>query len=443
VSISSRIALVAVLLITAACGASIAVLQRLVDLFEDELVRSESALARVLGSVKKRGRPDFDAIRAFVAHSDRRDVSLGLVYAIEVDGDGRMVDGELNPRLFASLGPSFQRLVLEGRTGVLRRLAADKVDRGASIREVAIEGRLRLGFDLGRIDRLVREARQSGLIVIGLVWLVGLGLALLLSRWTTGPLRRLASQVTAVAAGDLHQQVAGGKGLEQIAQPYDQLRRMLAAQVDVREQLGPYLGDSITERILREPNPLEISAEERAVTVMAVGFRGLSTLQGDLSSTEALRLANEYLAPVIDAITDHGGAVVQLDSARVLAVWGFPQPVKEPERGAIKAALAVRAGVRLEGRRQAAIGGAVLEPCTGIASGRATGGNLGSARRVAYTVTGAAVEVGCLIEQQSQPGEILVNEAAFDKVRGVVTGQGCAPLIAEGMEEAMPLYRLE
>lgn len=444
---SARTALLGAVLVAVGCGGGFLVLWQSATRIERELLRGEAALARVLGTTERPGGElDFDGIRPFVEHSDRPDVSLGVVYAMEVDRSGKMLRGAINPRLFASIAPQYRRLVLEGREQVLRALAAGKVERAGRIRELAVGGRLKLGFDLARIDREVRALYTVGGAILGGFLLVGIALVVLLTRWSAAPLARLARQTSAVAVGeDLHRriEIPGSGPVAQVARAFDQIRAELCDKVDAREVLGPYLGESVASRILGEASPLEIPAEERAVTVLALGLRGLSTVESGLAPGEALRAINEYFAPVIDALVDRAGSVVQLCGPRLVAVWGFPSPIKEPERAAIKAALAARAAARQEGRRQTAIGGMVLDPCVGIASGRAVGGNLGSARRVTYTVSGGAVELATLIEAQAQPGEILVNEAAFDKVRGVVTGAACAPLMAEGMEEAVPLYRLE
>lgn len=441
-SLSTRITLTGTLLVVITCGVGGYSLYQSAGALEHELLRGEAALARILGGL---GAADFDAIELFVASSDRPEASLGLVYAIEVDAGGKLGRGTLNPRLFASLGREYRAMVVQGRRHVLRLLAAGKVDRSRRIRELTL-GRLRLGFDLARIDRKVNDLLLQGAAALGGVFVLGLVLSVVIGRRLGAPLRRVARQMGEVAAGDgrPHVEVSpGGAGgsLAEIVEAFERVRRLLAGKVDARTHLAPYLGRALADRLL-EGNPLELAAEERSVAVMVVGFRGLSTLGKDRSSLETLRLTNEYLAPLIDAIEKCNGVVTLIDAARLVAVWGFPAG-KEPERGAIKAALAARTAAQQEARRQQAIGGATLEPCIGIASGRAVGGNLGSARRAVYTVTGFAVELAAQTELQARPGEILVNEAAFDKVRGVVTGAPCAPLFLDGMEEAVPLYRLE
>jgi class 3 adenylate cyclase len=436
VSLSTRITLTGTLLVVLTCGVGAFALFQSAGALERELLHGEAALARILGGLKRPGGiADFDAIRFFVTSSDRPEASLGLVYAIEVRGK-ELGRGALNPRLFASLGPEYRAMVVQGRRHVLQLLAAGKVDRSSRIRELSL-GRLRLGFDLARIDRKVNEVYFHGGLALGGVFLVGVLLSLVAGRRLAASLRRVARQMSDVVAGDgkphLEVSAVGAKGsLAEIVESFERVRRLLAAKVDARTHLAPYLGKTLADRLL-DGNPLELAAEERSVAVMVIGFRGLSTLGGDRSSLETLRLTNEYMAPLIDAVARCNG---------VVTVWGFPAG-KEPERGAIKAALAARSAAQQEARRQQAIGGATLEPCVGIASGRAVGGNLGSSRRAVYTVTGFAVELAMQTELQAKPGEILVNEAAFDKVRGVVTGAPCAPLFLDEIEEAVPLYRLE
>lgn len=431
----------------AICGGAFFALRQSVSSLESELLKGDRGFARLLGGLRTSGgRIDFRTLSTFVESSDRPEVGLGLVYAIVLDNRGKVVHGALNPRLFASLGAEFQALVLQGRQRVLELLAAGKVDRRNRIREfnLAVDsGRLRVGFDLSRIDRSVNAVYLVGVGILGGLLVLGVLAACLVARGLAAPVRRLAREAAAAAKPLGKEQLPGGGDIPLISGALERLRSAVAEREGTQQQLSPYLGEALVERILREASPLDLATEERAVTALSLAFHGFSTVTLDLKGTEALHLINEYLAPVIDAVSEQQGIVTQLDSARMVAVWGFPRPVKDPELCAVRSAFAAREAVLREARRQATVGGTVLEACIGISSGRAAAGNLGSMRRVVYTVLGAAVELACWVELQAQPGEILANEAAFSKVRGQVTGVACAPLIFEGLEEAVPLYRLE
>ena len=395
------------LLTLLACGGGLLGVFQSARSLEQVLLRGDAGLARVLAGLKgPGGAVDFNAIRLFVEASDRPGVQQGLVYAIETSARGRLKRGALNPRLFASLGPEYGALVVQGRRRVLEKLAAGKVERARRIRELSV-GRLRFGFELLRIDRQVDKVLGSGGVAVAAAFVLGVALSLLWG-WRLGAsLRR------------------GAEG------------------ADVRTRLEPFLGGAVADRLLGTPAPLELQAEERAVGVLVVAFRGLCALGSRRGSAETLRLANAYLAPVIDAVGACQGVVTQLDAHRVVAVWGFPEAAKEPERDAVKAARNVLAATSEEARRQGAAGGTPLLPCIGVASGRAVGGNLGSARRAAYTVTGFAVDLALQTELRARPGEILLAEAAFDKVRGAVGATPCTPLEVNGLADPVPLYRVD
>jgi class 3 adenylate cyclase len=446
-SLSSKFALISVLLVVlAAGGTSVVLLQQFRSSWETELMERDRELAKVLAGLRTRqGRLDFDTLGSFVESSDQ--VNTGLVYAIELDAKGGIRKGALNPRLFGSLDESFKPLVLQGRQGVLELLAAGKVDRKGKIKETTIRvpgGNLRLGFDLWRIDQQVRAAVQTGLITLGLALLVGVMGSFLLANWLTSPVKRLAGAMNAVARGELDQtvKVSSADELSAMAASFNQMTRTLRERDWGRDSLRPYLSTGVMERILGEDNALEMRAEEGAVTALSVAFGELESLNLLLGASEALRLSNDYLAPIIDAITEHEGVVTRMDGNRLQAVWGLPDAVREPELKSIKGALAAMASARRESKRQAAVGGTVMEPRMGIAAGRAAAGNLGSAKRVEFTVLGGAVELARQIDQLAGPGEVLVNEAAFSKVRDQVRGNAAAPLFLEGMEEAIPLYRV-
>jgi len=447
ISLSSKFALISVLLVVvAAGGTSVVLLHRFRTSWETELMERDRELAKVLAGLRTRGgRLDFDTLGSFVESSDQ--VDTGLVYAIELDAKGAIRKGALNPRLFASLDESFKPMVLQGRQRVLELLAAGKVDRRGKIKETKIRvpgGTLRLGFDLWRIDQQVRDAVRTGLIILGLALLVGVVGSFLLARWLTAPVKRLAGAMNAVARGELNQtvKVSSADELSAMASSFNQMTRTLRERDWGREHLRPYLGTSVMERLLSEDNALEIRTEEGAVTALSVAFGELESLTLLLGAADALRLSNDYLAPIIDAITEHKGVVTRMDGSRLMAVWGLPDKVKEPELNAIRGALSAMAAARRESKRQAAVGGTVMEPRMGIAAGRAVAGNLGSAKRVEYTVIGGAVELARQIDKLAGAGEILVNEAAYGKVRDQVKGNAASPLFLEAMEEAIPLYRV-
>lgn len=447
-TLSLKIALVSVCLVVLVVGVtSYVMVFRLAANSELEIVKRDRELAKVLAGLRTADeRLDFQTLTSFVGSSDK--VETGLVYAIEVGTGGEMLQGALNPRLFGELDPTFQVHVRQGRKRVLEMLATGKIDRLGRIKEYSLpipKGNLRLGFDLQRIDEQIQREQKVGMTVLLSGLLIGILAAILLARRLARPVRYLAGAMEAVARGDIDQtvQVKSSDELASLASSFNKMTRALRDLGRIRDLFALYVAEPVVQRILREREPLEMVAEERAVTAVSFAFHDFSTIARQLSSREMIHLLNEYLAPIIDAVMDCGGVVSKIEGERILAVWGAPDDVVEPELKAIESALIARAAVEREGRRQTAAGGIALKICIGACTGRVIAGNIGSSRRLTYSVLHGAIDLTRHIEELAQPGEFLVSEATFNKVRSSVEAGACAPLMLEDLEEAIPLYRVE
>jgi class 3 adenylate cyclase len=447
-SLSIKFGLAAALLVVLIAGVtSYLMVFRFAQASLDELVSRDKELATVLAGLRGAdGRLDFTTLRTFVERSDK--VDIGLVYVMEVEEGGRIHQGALNPRLFSAMDPDFEVAVREGRARVLEKLAAGTLDLKDKVMlysyQLRVGTKLRLGFDFQRIERQVAAQQKMGLVILGAGLLVGIVLAVVLSRRLARPVRRLAGAMEAVARGEVNQtvQVTSSDELASLAASFNQMTRALREMARVRELASVYLSPPVVDRLLREANPLEMVAEERAVTVLSAAFDDFGPLARQLSPRETIRLLNEYLAPIIDAVLAEDGLVEEIEGERLVAVWGAPADVVEPELHAIRAALAAQDAVEAEARRQAAAGGLALSLKIGICSGRAVAGNLGSAHRVVYRVLGVAVQIARQVESMAAASEVVVSEATYSKVRQHVNASACAPLMLEDLEEAVPLYRV-
>jgi adenylate cyclase len=419
---------------------------RLAQNSEQEIVSRDRELAKVLAGLRSQeGQLNFEVLKSFVGSSDK--VKTGIVYAIEIDDGGEMRQGALNPRLFAALDPTFSRQMRDGRRRVLSLLAESKIERRGRIKEYSLpigSGILRLGFDLRRIDDQIHAEQRVGLGILLAGLAIGILSAVVLARRLARPVKRLASAMEAVARGEVDQtvQVRSSDELASLARSFNQMTRSLRELSRVRDLFSRYLSPQVAQRILKEANPLEMVAEERAVTVAAFAFHGFASLMRRSPQREAVRILNEHLPPIIDAVVMNGGVVNEIGIGRVLAVWGAPADVVEPERKALIAAMSARDAIVQERRIQAAAGSAGLSLSIGVCTGRAIAANVGAAVRLSYKVLHGAADLAAKIEEMAGPDEILASEATYARVRELFEGAAAPPLMLEDIEDAIPLYRI-
>ena len=445
-SFGAKVALLSSLLVVVvAIGITYILLFRLGLSRERDLVSRDRELAQVLAGLRdERGRFAFSVMTSFVGSADK--VDTGLVYALELDGKGNLQRGALNPRLFSALGQSFRVAVQQrSRTKVLDALARNEIERKGLIKEYALAipgGQLRIGFDLGRIDRRIARQLRIGVLVLAIGLLLGIGASVLLARWISRPLARLAEAMEAVASGDLDQtiQVSRSDELASVAESFNRMLHNLRASHPPDALLEAYLSAPIWRKLGGSDAPLSLPTEERAATVLSLRLVGLAELSTRRPPRELLATANEYLAPALDALLDGGAEIFALAEDRLLATWGAVSQAPDGELGACRAALTACEALEREARRQSISGNPVLAAAVGIASGRVAVGNTGSSRRAAFGLAGAVVAHARAAERVCPGGQVVITEALLVRLGDKVVVEPAGAMVFD--DDELPLYRL-
>jgi adenylate cyclase len=125
-----------------------------------------------------------------------------------------------------------------------------------------------------------------------------------------------------------------------------------------------------------------------------------------------------------------------------MALWGSPiAHVDDPDR-ALRAAVAMQAAIARLNQRWAGEGRPEIGVGIGINHGDVFAGNIGSHRRLEYTVIGDAVNVAARLCAEAGPGEILVTESVLRAARDQVTCEYLPELALKGKTQMVQVYRV-
>lgn len=163
-----------------------------------------------------------------------------------------------------------------------------------------------------------------------------------------------------------------------------------------------FLAPALVERLAHDPAALTLGGTRREVTVFFSDIAGFTTLSEALADRPEtlVEILNRYLTVMTMAIEAHGGYVDKFIGDAVMAVWGAPLPDAEPECHAVQAGLACLEGLERFNRDVVAVeyGLPPIGTRIGINTGAAIVGNMGSASRLNYTVTGDIVNLAARLE---------------------------------------------
>ncbi|MBA7536364.1 Adenylate cyclase 1 [subsurface metagenome] len=155
-----------------------------------------------------------------------------------------------------------------------------------------------------------------------------------------------------------------------------------------------------------------------------------------------VHLLNQFFEQMSNCIEKEGGLVNKYIGDAILAVFGAPIELKNHADAAIRAAFAMleerdRLNKRLESQ-----GYPVIRSGIGIHSGEVLAGNIGSQKRMEYTVIGDVVNVAARVEKlcKHTRRDLLITEATIKKLIENYDLKALSKASVRGKSESIVLY---
>lgn len=209
----------------------------------------------------------------------------------------------------------------------------------------------------------------------------------------------------------------------------------------IRKLFALYLTPALVSRMENSSNLPELGGEMREITVWFSDLASFATISEGLSPGELVSLMNRYFSMVTGIIEDHGGFVDKYIGDAVVAVFGAP--VDDPHHAgqAVAAALTVKSRLA-EMNEAGAFDGLWLTARTGINTGSALVGNVGSDKRFNYTVMGDAVNLASRLEgaNKATGTAILVSEYTVDRLPESIVSREIGMIRVKGRHAPIKVF---
>ena len=166
-----------------------------------------------------------------------------------------------------------------------------------------------------------------------------------------------------------------------------------------------------------------------------------------LGPTEVVAFLNEYLTAMVDCVIEHGGVLDKFIGDAVLAVFGAPVGTGNVEQDARAAVACARSmGRRLDemNARRVEEGRAPITIGIGVHTGELVAGNIGSPKRMQYTVIGDTVNVGSRLESLTKEHHrrTLLSAATVAFLGDTVALVEVGTVVVRGRNEPLVIFGL-
>ncbi|PWT71836.1 MAG: hypothetical protein C5B46_07680 [Proteobacteria bacterium] len=216
--------------------------------------------------------------------------------------------------------------------------------------------------------------------------------------------------------------------------------KQIADQEVQRRALERFLAPEVVEMIAKNPEGIRLGGVNQKVTVLFCDIRGFTSMSETMQPEKVVEILNEYFSRVTDVIFDHGGTLDKYIGDAAMAIFGAPFTKGNDAVNAVKAAIAIQSMISELNRDAADRGHPELKIGVGINTGVVTAGNIGSSKRLDYTVIGDAVNTASRLCGKAEAGQILVSESTFNDASASFVMLPMPPLPLKGKSQPVNIF---
>ena len=233
------------------------------------------------------------------------------------------------------------------------------------------------------------------------------------------PVLELLAMAQRVKSGDLtaRSAVAGLDELGRLGSAFNEMAAGLQERERVKDVFGRYIATQVSDKILK--GELNLGGEMRNVTILFSDIRNFTAMAEELSPPQVVAFLNNYFSEMVEAVFEQGGVLDKYMGDGIMAVFGSMDEQPDHPRRAVLAALRMKALLaKINGERGMA-GKSPIAIGVGIHTDDVIVGNIGSSRRLEYTVIGDGVNTTSRVQTLNKQfgTTILITQPTYEAVK--------------------------
>jgi len=210
----------------------------------------------------------------------------------------------------------------------------------------------------------------------------------------------------------------------------------------VRSNFERYFAPQLAERIADSAEATKLGGDKRPVAVLFSDIRGFTPLSESMKPDEIATLLTEYFTEMVECVFRHGGMLDKFIGDAVMAQWGAPLGNPDDADRAMQAAVDMMVALDGLNARWLEQGRPTLEIGIGLNYGEAFAGNIGSERRLEFTVIGDTVNTASRLCSAAGAGEILLSDSMKRALSAAPTLEKRPAMELKGKKGSIPVYRV-
>ena len=189
----------------------------------------------------------------------------------------------------------------------------------------------------------------------------------------------------------------------------------------IRNIFQKYVPKDVIDRFFKNPESMLVG-ENRILSILFSDIRSFTTISERMTPDELVDSLNRYFNVMVDIIMAKGGIVDKYIGDAIMAFFGAPVKHEDDALQSVMAGLEMEEALAGFNARQKAAGKPEFQIGVGINYGEVTVGNIGTEKKMDYTVIGDMVNLASRLEGLTKQyhQRLIISETLHEKVKDAV-----------------------
>ena len=218
----------------------------------------------------------------------------------------------------------------------------------------------------------------------------------------------------------------------------------ITSEKRLKGTIARYMTKEVAERLMDEDCEAVLGGKTQEATILFSDIRSFTTISEKITPQQTVALLNEYFTIMVDIVFDYKGILDKYIGDAIMAVFGAPFSTGEDPDRAVKTSIDMLRALGAFNQERKAEAKDHIEIGIGINTKEVLSGNIGSMKRMDYTVIGDGVNLAARLESANKlyGTNILVSEFTYRELKGSYVCRETDLIQVKGKEEPVRIYQV-
>ncbi len=217
----------------------------------------------------------------------------------------------------------------------------------------------------------------------------------------------------------------------------------ISGEKRVRATMARYMDPALADQLVRGDEDI-LGGRSVEASVLFSDVRSFTSLAEELGPQATVTLLNDYFTIMVERIQEQGGMLDKFIGDAIMAAFGLPVAHGDDADRAVQSAISMISSLFEWNKERMQDGRRPIDMGIGINTGTVVAGNIGSPKRMDFTMIGDGVNLASRLESacKQYSARILISEYTLGQLNGVYRTREVDHVVVKGKTQPVAVYEV-